>query len=168
VAAFIRLGDGERAKFWTDAWLPGGRSVQLQLPAHFSYVRDSKISVAMALENRRWVRDIKGGLSSQAIAQYLHLWDIVEDTNLTVGKVDEAVWRHTANGVFSVKSAYNMFFMASAKFACAKPIWKSKAPMKCKFFMWLVVHRRCLTAECGQPSETWLASQCDLSFVQRR
>jgi hypothetical protein len=40
-----------------------------------------------------------------------------------------------------------MFFMASAKFACAKPIWKSKAPMKCKFFMWLVVHRRCLTAD---------------------
>jgi hypothetical protein len=61
--------------------------------------------------------------------------------------VDEAVWRRTANGVFTVKSAYNMFFLANVKFACAKPIWKSKAPMKCKFFMWLAVHRRCLTAD---------------------
>jgi hypothetical protein len=41
--------------------------------------------------------------------QYLHLWDIVEGTNLTLGKVDAAVWRHTTNSVFSVKSAYNMF-----------------------------------------------------------
>jgi hypothetical protein len=37
--------------------------------------------------------------------------------------------------------------MATMKFACAKPIWKSKAPTKCNFFMWLAVHRRCLTAD---------------------
>lgn len=51
------------------------------------------------------------------------------------------------DGIFSVKSAYQLFFLANTKFACAKPIWKSKAPMKCKFFMWLAVHRRCLTAD---------------------
>jgi hypothetical protein len=37
--------------------------------------------------------------------------------------------------------------MASHCFGCAKLIWKSKASMKCNFFMWLVVHRRCLTAD---------------------
>lgn len=41
----------------------------------------------------------------------------------------------------------NLFFAASTRFACAKPIWKSKATMKCKFFMWLVVHGHCLTAD---------------------
>jgi hypothetical protein len=98
-----------------------------------SFIGDCKILVAMALENGRWVRDIKGGLSSHAIVQYLHLWDIVEGTNLTAGKVNEAIWHHTTNSVFSVKSMYNMFFMANAKFDCAKLIWKSKAPMKYKF-----------------------------------
>jgi hypothetical protein len=93
--------------------------VKFQLPTLFSNVRDSKISVAAALVNRRWVRDISGGLSAQAIAKFLHLWDIVEGTNLTEGKVDEAVYRRTANGVFTVKSAYNMFFLANVKFACA-------------------------------------------------
>ncbi|XBI41835.1 hypothetical protein VPH35_126241 [Triticum aestivum] len=40
-----------------------------------------------------------------------------------------------------------MFFMAGIRFPCYKPIWKSKAPPRCRFFMWLVVHRRCLTAD---------------------
>lgn len=51
-----------------------------------------------------------------------------------------------------------MFFMANVRFACNKPIWKSKAPPRCKFFMWLVGHQRCLTADNlqrrGWPSNT--------------
>ena len=40
-----------------------------------------------------------------------------------------------------------MFFLGNTRFACHKPIWKSKAPPRCKFFMWLAVHGRCLTAD---------------------
>jgi hypothetical protein len=32
------------------------------------------------------------------------------------------------HGMFSVSSAYNLFFMANTRFACAKPIWKSRRP----------------------------------------
>jgi hypothetical protein len=81
------------------------------------------------------------------LAQYLQLWDIVAGTVLTEGRQDEAVWRCTKDGNFSVSSAYRLFFIANKEFACAKPIWKSKAPMRCKFFMWLAVHKRCLTAD---------------------
>ena len=117
------------------------------VPILFTFVRDSGITVATALSNHRWVRDIQGGISTQAMAEYLKLWDMVADTQLAPGQADAAVWRCTKDGVFSVKSAYQLYFMANTSFACAKPIWKSKAPMKCKFFMWLVVHRRCLTAD---------------------
>jgi hypothetical protein len=51
--AFIQLGNGQRTKFWTDNWLPGGRSVQDIVPVLFSFVRDSGISVAAALDHRR-------------------------------------------------------------------------------------------------------------------
>lgn len=101
----------------------------------------------MALVNRRWVRDISGGLSVQAMAQYLSLWDMVQGVELIAGQSDEVVWRQSADGVFTFKSAYNMFFLANKPFACAEAIWKSKAPIKCRFFMWLAVHRRCLTAD---------------------
>lgn len=81
--SFIRLGDGSTAKFWCDAWLPGGKTVLELVPILFSFVCASNITVAAALHNRRWVRDISGGLSSPAIAQYLHLWDMVEGVVLS-------------------------------------------------------------------------------------
>jgi hypothetical protein len=146
-ATFIHIGDGTRALFWTDAWLPGGKSVQDVVPILHSFVKKSNIIVAAALQNNRWVRDITGGLSSPALAQYLQLWDLLEGTTLTVGQQDEVVWRPSHDGAFSVNSAYKLFFIANMQFACAKPIWKSKAPMRCRFFMWLVVHKRCLTAD---------------------
>jgi hypothetical protein len=117
------------------------------MPALFSYVKNSEITVAEALNNHRWVRDFTGGLSTQALEQYLHLWDTVDEIFLTPGQGDKAVWRCTADGMFSVKSGYKLFIITNTRFACAKPIRKSKAPMKCRFFMWLAVHKRCLTAD---------------------
>lgn len=118
--------------------------MQDMAPILFTFIRDSGISVAAALQDNRWIRDIKGGLSSSlAIADYLKLWNMTADVNLSH---DKAVWRYSKDGIFSVSSAYKLF-ADNTLFACAKPIWKSKAPMKCKFFMWLVVHKRCLTAD---------------------
>jgi hypothetical protein len=117
------------------------------MPALFSYVKKPMITVADALNNHRWVTDIAGGLSTQALAQYLHLWDLVTKVALTDGQDDKAVWRCSADGKFSVSSACKLFFIANTRFAFAKPIWKSKAPMKCWLFMWLAVHKRCLTAD---------------------
>jgi hypothetical protein len=91
---------------------------------------------------------------------------------------DVAFWRGAKDRAFSVKSAYRLYFMATTRFACAKAIWKSKAPMKCKFFMWLAVHRRCLTADNlerrGWPHNTTCplclstAEDCDHLFVHCR
>jgi hypothetical protein len=57
------------------------------------------------------------------------------------------VCKHTVDGEFSTSSAYGLFFAANIRFPCANTIWKSKAAPRCKFFMWLAVHRRCLTAD---------------------
>ena len=146
-ATLIRLGDGQRAKFWTDKWLPGGRSIDELAPALFSFVKDSARSVKEALANRGWIREISGGISAQAMMQYLRIWDLVQDTVLSMETPDRLVWRLTGDLNFSVSSAYGMFFAANMRFACHKPIWKSKAPPRCKFFMWLVIHTRCLTAD---------------------
>jgi hypothetical protein len=95
----------------------------------------------------------------QAMAQYLMIWDIMHTTNLSPEMHDQPLWRLTEDRQFSASSAYKMFFMASVNFACAKPIWKSKAPPRCKFFMWLVVHRRCLTADNLQ-RRNWPSHTC--------
>lgn len=81
------------------------------------------------------------------MAQYLWVWDLVQATTLSAETTDHLVWKLMEHQQFTVSSAYKMFFMAGVKFACNKPIWKSKAPPHCMFFMWLVVHRRCLTSD---------------------
>jgi hypothetical protein len=129
-ATRVRIGNGKRAKLWTDRWLPNGSSIQHTVPILFSFVRDSGITVDEALRNMTWTRDITRGISMPAMAQYLQLWHLISNTTLTDGQPDELTWCRAADGAFSVKSAYEMFFNANSRFACAKPIWKSKAPMK--------------------------------------
>jgi hypothetical protein len=60
---------------------------------------------------------------------------------------DELIWRFSEDGKYSTSNAYMLFFAANIPFPCADAIWKSKAPPRCKFFMWLAVHQRCLTAD---------------------
>lgn len=138
---------GVRAKFWTDKWLPDGRSIATMAPTLYSFVRDKGRSVREAIHNQSWIREIAGGVSLIAIAQYLKVWDLVQETVLAPDSQDRLVWKLTSDGQFSVQSAYQLFFMGNTRFACSKPIWKSKAPPRCKFFMWLAVHRKCLTAD---------------------
>jgi len=39
------------------------------------------------------------------------------------------------------------FFLGATLFAPWKRIWKTWAPPKCRFFMWLVAHNKCWTAD---------------------
>ena len=91
-------------------------------PALFSFVKDSGCSVREALQNQSWIRDISGGVSVQALAQYLTVWDITQETILRPGSPDCALWKLTKEREFSVRSAYRMMFMANICFACNKPI----------------------------------------------
>ena len=127
-ASAILLGDGASARFWTDNWLSGGSSIAATAPALFSFVKDSGCSVREALHNRSWIRDITGGISVQGLAQYLSIWDLTSATSLTSGVRDQARCKLTKGQEFSVGSAYKMMFMPNIRFACNKPIWRSKAP----------------------------------------
>jgi hypothetical protein len=61
--------------------------------------------------------------------------------------VDRHVWRHEASGLFSSKSCYNVLFLGSTAFEHWKRLWKTWAPPKCKFFLWLAVRNKCWTAD---------------------
>lgn len=68
-------------------------------------------------------------------------------TTLDDAHQDAVVWRFESGGMSSTSFAYRLFFAANTDFGCASAIWKSKAPPRLKFFMWLTVHGRCLTAD---------------------
>lgn len=148
------LGNGESTSFWCDNWLLGGGSIEFRAPILFSFVRDRGRSVGSALRNNSWVADIRGGLSIQALVEYFGIWDMVANISLQEAEDDRLVWRLAENGEFSVKTAYSLLCAGRTKCAIGKIIWKSKAPAKCKFFMFLAVRGACLTAERMAPGIT--------------
>jgi hypothetical protein len=68
------VGNGINTMFWTDKWIPD------IAPRLFSIVPKritNRRTVQQALLNRRWIADIKGALTVEAIVDYLHLWNIL-------------------------------------------------------------------------------------------
>ena len=68
--------------------------------------------MAEALPNGNWIRQITGGLSVPAIAEYLNVWRAVRDVHLS-DDADRLVWKWTPDGAFTVKLAYRALHMPS-------------------------------------------------------
>jgi hypothetical protein len=103
--------------------------------------------VAQALHNRSWVQDIRGARTVEVLLDYLHVWDMVDEIILHPEIPDRYIWKLTNDGSYSSKSAYAAFFLGSIKFGSWRRIWKTWAPPRCKFFIWLVFHNRVWTAD---------------------
>jgi len=61
--------------------------------------------VADGLFGRRWVRDIAGGLSVQAIVECIRLWDALESVRLSA-LPDTIVCRWAADGQYSAERCF--------------------------------------------------------------
>ena len=149
IAVTTTVGNGASTLFWKDNWLDG-KSIQVIAPEVAALVpkrRANKRTVLEALTNQRWLEDIQGQLSIDAVMEYLVLWDLIEGVVLQQDSPDQHIWRLSSSGQYTAKSAYDALFQGAISFAPYERIWKSWAPPKCQFFMWLVAHRRCWTAD---------------------
>jgi hypothetical protein len=143
------VGNGESILFWKDRWLNGSTISDLAPNLVKAIPKRSlnRRTVAEALTNQRWVADIKGARTIQVFEEYFHIWDLVEGLTLQQDVPDQFRWKLTQSGAYSSKSAYAAFFVGTIKFAPWKKIWKSWAPLRCKFFIWLAINNRCWTAD---------------------
>ena len=148
IAIKSEVGNGRNTLFWTDRWLHGQRLDDL-VPNLFGAIssRARKRTVQDALTDQRWVRDIRGALSLAVLREYLALWDLLSNFVLHPDIEDTHVWKFSPSGKYSAKSAYESLFIGATSFRPWERIWKSWAPNKCKFFMWLAAHNRCWTAD---------------------
>ena len=104
-------------------------------------------TVAQALHHNSWVQDIKGARTVVVMLEYLRIWDIVDGFILHPEIPDQYRWKLTQDGSYTSKSAYAAFFEGTIKFGSWRRIWKTWAPPRCKFFIWLVFHNRVWTAD---------------------
>jgi hypothetical protein len=94
-----------------------------------------------ALTEMRWISDIQGALTVVALTAYLGLWDLLSVFVLQPEVEDSHTCQLSASGKYSAKSAYEGLFIGAVQFRPWERIWKSWAPGKCKFFMWLVARK---------------------------
>ena len=148
VAIVSEVGNGKNTCFWSDRWLHGQRLDQL-LPHLFAAIapRARKRSVFDALDDARWISDIKGALTLEFLAEYLELWDFLSNFSLQAEVEDVHVWQFSTTGQYTNKSAYEALFIGATSFGPWKQIWKSWALGKCKFFLWTAALNRIWTAD---------------------
>jgi len=143
------VGSGSNTLLWKDKWLDG-KGIQDIAPLVFALVpkrRLSKRTVLEALTEEKWIEDIQGETCMTALFQYLELWDIMNSVELNDNIPDKHIWRLSSSGQYTTKSVYDTLFQGAISFELFEIIWKSWAPPKCRFFMWLVAHNRCWTAD---------------------
>ena len=149
VAVDAIVGNGEEILFWKDRWL-GGHTMAEIAPNLFKAVPNrtaKRRTVAQALHHNSWVQDIKGARTVVVMLEYLRIWDIVDGFILHPEIPYQYRWKLTQDGSYTSKSAYAAFFEGTIKFGSWRRIWKTWAPPRCKFFIWLVFHNRVWTAD---------------------
>jgi len=119
LAIITEIGEGANTLFWKDKWLTS-KSIQDLAPNLYALVskrRASRRTVMAALDEEKWLEDIQGEISAQALMEYFELWDLLEGVELQKGIPERLIWRLSASGEYTAKSAYDALFEGALSFA---------------------------------------------------
>ena len=144
-------------------WLPSG-AIPTFAPNLFKAVGRRRLgrSVKDALTDRHWVRDITGAHTAPVLYEYVQLWARLQDVQLRPLESDRFIWRWSADGQYSVRSAYRAYFVGWTSMVGAKELWRAAVPPKVKFFFWIALHGRLWTAERRKRHGLQLDAACAL------
>jgi hypothetical protein len=147
LATTVTVHSGTKAKFCQSSWV-NGCSPSAMFPELFKHSKQKNRSVADALLNDNRISDVAHDLSPALMAQYIMLWILIDAVQFDREDTaeDAIVWRMTADGAYSARSAYALQFEGSKLSAFPSMVWKIRAPARCKFFMWLMLQNRIWTA----------------------
>ena len=62
------------------------------------------------------------------IADYLMLWDALQEVELQPGINDRFIWRWSADGTYGAATAYRAFFHGTTGLAGAREVWRACCP----------------------------------------
>ena len=139
------MGNGRTVKFWEPTWL-NGQAPRDIAPRLYKLAWRKHLTVQEQMENMKWTRGLWRMTSEEEMIEFVVLWDLVESVELTP-EDDKIVWKWTSHGDYTAKSAYEIQFRGS--FCSFRPtaIWRAHAEGKHRFFAWLLVQEKLLTAD---------------------
>jgi len=141
----VTVGNGRTAKFWEATWL-NGQAPRDIAPRLYKLAWRKHLTVQEQMENMKWTRGLWRMTSEEEMIEFVVLWDLVESVELTP-EDDKIIWKWTSHGDYTAKSAYEIQFRGS--FCSFRPtaIWRAHAEEKHRFFAWLLVQEKLLTAD---------------------
>jgi hypothetical protein len=158
VSTIVHLGDGNKATFQNCSWLNGRAPRDIALGLFKLAWRENR-TVKEDTTDQHWTRGLWRMDTVELMAQYVVLWDAVQQIQLTDAP-DQIVWRWTANGAYTTKSAYLAQMKGTYCSFDADAIWHAHAERKHIFFAWLLVRNKILTADklvaTNRPCALWI------------
>jgi hypothetical protein len=104
--------------------------------------------VQQELHNGRWMHYLRNRVSTtEHIEEFASLWIRIQAIHLQPGMRDSIIWRWTANGSYSTRSAYRIQFKGSYGIFKSDLIWKAQTENKWKVFIWILVQEKILMVE---------------------
>jgi len=133
ISTVVIIGDGCKASFWHSSWLDGRAPIDIA-PGLYKLAWRKHRKVKEELQDQKWTRGLWRMTTVQEMAEFVILWDLVQQVQLTDG-TDEIRWRWTADGIYTSKSAYLAQFNGSYSTYNGNDLWKAQAEGKHKFFL---------------------------------
>ncbi|KAE8794572.1 hypothetical protein D1007_30610 [Hordeum vulgare] len=118
-------------------------------PSLFAISCTKRRRVAAALKDSAWLHDLSLGFCDDMLDELIALSSRLEHISLQHDAKDCITWKLTSNGTYPTRSAFRMLFARQVRSQFPEFIWKAKAPLRCKFFVWTAVQHRVLTTDVG-------------------
>ena len=119
-----------------------GQSVRQVAPLvldSVSHAIKEKRTVQEALVGHAWIRDVRGFLSNEAVAQCVFLLYCVANVERDPSVSGQFRWTCSASGTYMAKETYKALCQGATRFQGASNIWRNWVPLKCKIFVWLAI-----------------------------
>ena len=137
------VGNGRSINVWSEPWMEDKEGI-CRTPYRRQRFFDAnlKVSDVIDTQTRRWSNRVMSDIFVQSDRELLL------QNQPSVDEEDSWIWRHTRNGVYSVKTGYDLayslhnrhFLMDQNSLPSLNPlkeqIWSLKAPSKIKVFLW--------------------------------
>ncbi|SPT17515.1 unnamed protein product [Triticum aestivum] len=109
----VLVGNGQQACFWTSHWL-GAAPLAAAFPSLYNHSRCKNRTVAAALANDQWIRDLHHGNTSLIVVEYLQLWRQIQQAGLILDSLvsDRIQWTAGGGDRYSAKAVYRMLFQS--------------------------------------------------------
>lgn len=156
----------KKINFWHDKWLQNACPKDIA-PLCFYLAKRKQRSVKTELTNNSWLLSFRQITTIEEISDLVQLGGMLQNVQLLPQTNDDITWNLNESGSYYANSAYLFQFQGSFSSIDFHSIWRCPAELKMRFFGWLILHQKTLTAQnllrrhwpCN-----WICSLCGEAF----